>query len=653
MDQVSRALLAVGGGVSEKIYVDDVFSTYLYEGDGTSARAITNNIDLTAGGLIWLKDRGNSIGPFIFDTIRGADQRLTTSSAGTSSAVTDELVAFNSSGFSVGSGIATNWSTRKFVSWTFKKSKKFFDIVTYTGNGTNQPISHSLGSKPGMIIVKAITTATYNDWAIWTRINDTTVARPATVGIPFGFNTTNTGFASTTEANGADQSTFNPQGLFNTSAYNENGVSYIAYLFAHDTTSDGIIQCGSYTGGDAQVTTGWEPQWLLIKNISGSFSWRIVDNMRNLRAPNSDSADGVVYPNSTSAELSESVAGITSTGWVPGSNVNNGGNTYIYVAIRRPNKPPTTGTQVFLPVAQTGEAAFNIGFPVDTVLERDRGGSVGYVSDRLRGGSVALYTDLTNAETGGGPAYFDSAGGTFRATFVGGPSPSVVYWNFRRAPGFFDTVCYSGNSGVIFGSQTVSHSLGVAPELVIIKARNSTTSGQWLVCSLFTPTTQNVGYLHTNAALNSYSYGSVVLASRPTASSFAPVNQSAPPFANNVNESGVNYVAYLFASLPGISKVGSYTGNGSSQTINCGFTTGARFVLIKRTDSTGDWYVWDTARGIVAGNDPHLSVNQNGPNVEVTTNDSIDPNNTGFIVNQDAATNINVTSATYLYLAIA
>ena len=100
-----------------------------------------------------------------------------------------------------------------------------------------------------------------------------------------------------------------------------------------------------------------------------------------------------------------------------------------------------------------------------------------------------------------------------------------------------------------------------------------------------------------------------------------------------------------------MSKVGSYTGNGTNQTINCGFTAGARFVLIKRTDSTGDWYVWDTARGIVTANDPRLSLNTTA--AEVTTDDSVDPASTGFIVNQLASTNINVTSATYIFLAIA
>jgi hypothetical protein len=121
--------------------------------------------------------------------------------------------------------------------------------------------------------------------------------------------------------------------------------------------------------------------------------------------------------------------------------------------------------------------------------------------------------------------------------------------------------------------------------------------------------------------------------------------------AFNYIGSGTTDVAYLFATCAGVSKVFSYTGNGSSQTINCGFTGGARFVLIKRTDSAGDWYVWDTARGIVSGNDPHLSLNTTA--AEVTSNDTIDTDSTGFVVNQVSATNVNVSSATYIGLAIA
>jgi hypothetical protein len=120
---------------------------------------------------------------------------------------------------------------------------------------------------------------------------------------------------------------------------------------------------------------------------------------------------------------------------------------------------------------------------------------------------------------------------------------------------------------------------------------------------------------------------------------------------NDTNGSGQTYIAYLFATLPGVSKVGSYTGNGSSQTIDCGFTSGARFVLIKRSNNSGGWYVWDTARGIVAGDDPFLQLNATA--AELTGDDSIDPASSGFVVNQTDFAAMNVSGGEYIFLAIA
>jgi hypothetical protein len=98
-----------------------------------------------------------------------------------------------------------------------------------------------------------------------------------------------------------------------------------------------------------------------------------------------------------------------------------------------------------------------------------------------------------------------------------------------------------------------------------------------------------------------------------------------------VNESAGNYIAYLFASLDGVSKVFSVTkSSGSDASVNCGFSAGPRFVLLKRTDSTGDWYVWDSERGIVAGNDPYLLLNSTA--AEVTSTDYIDPTSNGFTI---------------------
>ena len=117
------------------------------------------------------------------------------------------------------------------------------------------------------------------------------------------------------------------------------------------------------------------------------------------------------------------------------------------------------------------------------------------------------------------------------------------------------------------------------------------------------------------------------------------------------NESGATYVSYLFATCAGVSKVGSYTGNGTTQTINCGFTTGARFVMIKRTDDSGDWYVWDSARGISSGNDPYLLINSDA--AQVTGTNYVDTTSVGFQVTAAAPAAINANGGSFIFLAIA
>jgi hypothetical protein len=116
------------------------------------------------------------------------------------------------------------------------------------------------------------------------------------------------------------------------------------------------------------------------------------------------------------------------------------------------------------------------------------------------------------------------------------------------------------------------------------------------------------------------------------------------------NASGYTYVAYLFASLPGISSIGSYTGNGTTQNINCGFSAGARFILSKATSTTGNWNVADVTRGIVSGNDPYLCLNTIA--AEVTTDDWVDPFSAGFTVNETSNAHANTNGVSYIYMAI-
>jgi hypothetical protein len=115
---------------------------------------------------------------------------------------------------------------------------------------------------------------------------------------------------------------------------------------------------------------------------------------------------------------------------------------------------------------------------------------------------------------------------------------------------------------------------------------------------------------------------------------------------STTNNNGDDYIAYLFASVPGISKVGSYTGQLGGMTIDCGFTNGARLVLIKRTDAAGNWYM-------TAGPSLIKTISLN------TTAGAVDsyyftPDPSGFYVNSSGADkNANIEGAEYIFYAIA
>ena len=622
---------------SETLYSDSVFSTYLYTGNG-SPRTITNGIDLAGkGGLVWLKSRTVTNYHYLTDTARGTNSQINTNTTDAAETLTNRVTSFNSTGFSIGASSHINSSDEPQVSWTFRKAAKFFDVVTYTGNGVaGRQIAHSLGCAVGMLIIKR-TNAGGNDWAVWNAGAPTLGGRLNQTGeFESGY------FYSWCNSTAPTSSVFS---VGTDATVNASGGTYVAYLFAHDTSSTGIIQCGSFTtdgSGNATVNLGWEPQYVMTKGSSVAESWRITDISRGMSATGGGFQ---LQANSSLAEEGTSQPLINSTGFK--TTAYSSSHTFIYLAIRRPNKPPTSGTQVYNAIARTGTGAAatvtGVGFAPDLFLGRQRtpSNTWSFSIDRLRGVSQQLTTQTTDAESSGTIATsFAMDGVSLNGATSNLNQSAVDYINhfFRRAPGFFDEVCYTGTGA----NTTQAHNLTVVPELMIVKAR-SLVGRNWSVYSKDTGNT-SVTWLNLDSATQT-SRPNYWNSTTPTASVFSMGSD------NDVNASGSTYVAYLFATLAGISKVGSYTGNGSTQNIECGFAAGARFVLIKRTDSTGDWYVWDTARGIVTGNDPHLSLNSTA--AEVTTDDSIDPYSPGFTVNQVAATNINVTSATYIFLAIA
>ena len=333
---------ASGGAVATPTYVDDVFSTYLYTGNG-STQTITNGIDLAGkGGLVWIKSR-NITGAWndFFDTERGVGKQLSSNVTGAQFNSPQTVTVFSSSGFSVGSDADVNRGNAGdiYASWTFRKAAKFFDILTWTGDGNTYPatrtLNHSLGIAPGMIVIKV--TSAVDDWVVYhaglpsptatyLRLNTTEAARSGTIIDQV----TSTSFRITDQlAYGAD-------------SLNQLNQTYVAYVFAHDTAADSMIKCGSYTA-TGLVNLGFEPQYILSRCISTNANWKINDSMRGITG----STTASLATNTSSAE-ENSTMNITLA--ANGFNVNtlqDGAGTYIYMAIRRPNKPPTSGTQVF------------------------------------------------------------------------------------------------------------------------------------------------------------------------------------------------------------------------------------------------------------------------------------------------------------------
>ena len=231
------------------------------------------------------------------------------------------------------------------------------------------------------------------------------------------------------------------------------------------------------------------------------------------------------------------------------------------------------------------------GFPPDLFVADTRTGTGdGAIwGDRLRGPNAALYSAYTQTEstTASVITGFGQNGASIGTDgSINGSGKTYVGWNMRRAPGFFDVVCYTGTAA----AQTQSHNLGVAPELMIVKRRSAAAS--WAVYSSALGNTKSLELNSTGAVINSVNLWN---STTPTSSVFSIGGSD-----TSVNASGSTYVAYLFATVTGVSKVGTYVGNatvnGQSQIIDCGFTAGARFVMIKCTSTIGDWYVFDSRK---------------------------------------------------------
>ena len=442
-----------------------------------------------------------------------------------------------------------------------------------------------------------------------------------------------------------------------------NGAANPDYEEAHKFGEDEdkhIIKCGSYVGaGQINVICGFEPQLLFIKaytsNANGNCDWLMIDKTRGLTAGGLHEA--VLRPNSTANEqsydnlrmstaaftdINNSPLGFTGTGGYDNSS-NSGNGPYIYIAIRKKDgivgKPAESGTDVFAIAQGSGSTDmdppnFTSNFPVD----------MGMWKVTSSGTNWALSTRLTqggelrpNATTGEGASsandsnmVFDSNVGwnNFQHWTTNGVS---WMWQNNQA---FDVVTFRGSAS----NRSIQHSLGRTPEMMVVKNRSADQWNVWF--SSFNDASSILKWNSDQQITGSSAYWW----QQPTATHFSV------GAGGETNSSSYTFLALLFATVPGISKVGSYTGNGLTGASGPFLATGfqPRYIVVRRAgganaDNGYNWRVHDSLRGMTnwlaynsnAGNNGEDAFTLSSSGIRVKTN------NTAY----------NASGANYVYYA--
>jgi hypothetical protein len=286
------------------------------------------------------------------------------------------------------------------------------------------------------------------------------------------------------------------------------------------------------------------------------------------------------------------------------------------------------------------------------------------VNDQVRGVGRELQTDATTAETNNNiVTAFNSNGFSLSSNGnVNANGDAYVAWTWRAAGAGstntagtitstvsastvsgFSIVTYTGNGT---NGSTVGHGLGVTPGMVIVKSR--TSANDWAVYHSGL-TAGNMVFLNTTGSsqtITTYDNGGIY----PVSSSTFTTAQGGIT-QNNVNGSGITYVAYCFAEVAGYSKIGSYVGNDSADGtfIYTGFRPA--FILYKKATGTDGWVIFDVKRNTYNVVNTALQPNTSGAEASSAAG-SLDIVSNGF--KQRNANNIaNSSSFTYIYMAFA
>ena len=306
------------------------FGVVTYTGNGSTNAVTGLNFQPD---FVWLKNRSqNFYAPRIFDSSRGATKRLQSSTTASESAEANSLTSFDTGGFTLGSDPYVNNSGDNFVAWCFKanggttssntdgnitstvqaNTDAGFAIAKVTGSGTTDTFGHGLGTTPEVIIRKNLDAT--DNWNFYTTLIDGSL----------DFLKLNL-----TDAKG-DSSYTAPTSTVFTNPGDTNDRIYYSFV-----SVDGFSKIGTYSGSSSAVTvtTGFQPDFVLIKNVDAVRRWTIFDSKRNDFGSYIDPSDSIAEQTDSEIEIS-----VTSTAFVlpAGANytINSSGYDYIYMAFK-------------------------------------------------------------------------------------------------------------------------------------------------------------------------------------------------------------------------------------------------------------------------------------------------------------------------------
>jgi hypothetical protein len=451
----------------------------------------------------------------------------------------------------------------------------------------------------------------------------------------------------------------------------------IALPTAHFNT---VLYTGDASNPKTVSGVGFSADMVWLKSRGISQRHNIYDTVRGI--PKSGSTDVPrISPDDATAEsdTTDELRTVTSDGFTVDTSRNGSGNTYVAWNWKGSDTPtktfavtvtnPGSGNRYTLDGKVSGTNAMPI-----TIEE---GGTYTFdQSDNSNSGHPLRFSTTSNGTWGGGSEYTTGVttngtpgyAGAYTRITVAASAPTLYYYCTNHSgmgaaittPGSgggvsdlsgtiasvvnanttagFSIATYTGNGT---SPSTIGHGLSVAPEMVMVK--NRTTAGENWVVSVGNATGTNGDFLilNTDSAVIA---GTSQFPSQPGSSTFAVTD------AANVNTNTSNYIAYCFHSVDGYSKVGSYTGNGSTD--GTFVYTGFRptFVMLKDTSAVEDWVIHDTTRAPYNQSKKVLYPNTNGAE-EDSSNRAIDIVSNGFKArNNGGRTNRN--GDTYIYYVV-